>query len=147
MAFGRLQGPGFGEQMACWQLEFNKIRSEGCGICEDGNVLGESFILWFTDKTRGAHLVCHEKIRHLDEKLTKTIRQLFYNNQLNESENSRKFNQVHREAIKAIKIACGSETILSYLEKNGETRLTHLFQTVGIEAIKQLAKKQMPAKL
>lgn len=142
MGFGNLSGPGFSELVAHMRHEYHKLCDEGCGICEERGDLGQSgFVYWYTKNRSSAHFICIQKIGHLEKNLNRTILDLFHSNQLNKSESFTNFKRVHIQAIEAVKNACGSETLLSYLEKNGETCLAHLFDTIGIEAAKQMVAK------
>lgn len=48
-----------------------------------------------------------------------------------------KVNNAHIETIRVVKESCGSETIFSYLEKNGEQPLADIFNTVGVMAVER----------
>jgi len=113
--------------------------NEGCGICEKKG----AEVFWFSPYSRGAHAKCFKIIENIENKLIQTIDEVF-KDKATESERAKNLscNMAHVRAIKAVRAACGSETILSYLEKNGTEKLTKLFDTVGIEAA-----KKVPAKL
>jgi hypothetical protein len=110
----------------------NMYNSEGCGICQKPG--GEVF--WFSPYSRCAHAKCFELIKTSESDLIKIIDGLFKN-----TEDYGEKNSAHIKAIKAVRAACNSETIMSYLEKNGVDALTRLFNTVGAEAAKKYASK------
>jgi hypothetical protein len=50
------------------------------------------------------------------------------------------------EAVQAVRKTCDPMTIISYLEVNGSENMTKLFNTIGVEAVKQLATDQQARK-
>jgi hypothetical protein len=99
---------------------------KGCGICEKPE--GKE-VIWFSPYSNCAHKKCFKLIEPSISDLIKTIEKLF-----GDAIHSCVQNAYH-EANKAVRAACGSETIMSYFEKNGESALTNLFNTVGVEAV------------
>ena len=83
-------------------------------------------VFWFSHYSRCAHAKCFKMIQKAQAHLKVVIDMLF---------EKKERTTAHISAIKAVRLACGSETILSYLEKNGIEALTHLFDTVGIIAV------------
>lgn len=106
--------------------------SEGCGICEKEG----AEVFWFSPYSRCAHAKCFKMIDVAESALIQNIDDTF-----KKSTNPGKRNNAHIHAIQAVRAACGQDTILAYLEKNGSTALTNLFNTVGIEAVNQYASK------
>jgi len=104
---------------------------EDCGICEQKGAT----IFWFSPYSRGAHRECFRAIQKAEESLAFTVDQLF-----KDTVNGERIN-AHIEAIRAVRKACGSETILSFFEKNGEEALSGLFNTVGIAGAKKITAK------
>lgn len=103
-----------------------------CGICEKEKALAT--VSWPNHYSNAVHSECYSKIKDVECNLFKALNKLF------KSEKSfGKLNNSHIEAIKAVRIACGSYSILSYLEKNGADALGKLFNTVGMEAAKKYA--------
>lgn len=102
----------------------NVLNSEGCGICEKKG----AEVFWFSPYSRCAHAKCVKQIEAAESTLIKKIDSLFKKDNYGEQ------NISHIRAIKAVRKACGSETILSYMEKNGVEALKNLFDTVGVEA-------------
>lgn len=106
--------------------------SEGCGVCEKTG----AEVFWFSRYSRGAHAKCFKLVEKSEQKLTNTIDEMFKGTKHGER------NVAHIRAVQAVRLACASKTIMSFLEKNGVEALTRLFDTVGIEAA-----KKTPAKL
>jgi len=111
----------------------NMYASEGCGICEKK---GGGEVFWFSPYSRTAHAKCDKMIEGAEETLDKIVEELFKHTRHGEKTSA------YSRARKAVRIACGSETIRSFFEKNGVKALSNLYNTVGIEAAKKL-----PAKL
>ena len=107
----------------------NMYNSEGCGVCEKEG----AEVFWFSPYSRCAHARCFKIIEPATSTLYLTIDDLFNGAKHGEH------NDAHIKAIKAVRSACGSDTIMSYLEKNGLDALKNLFNTVGVKAVKQYA--------
>lgn len=110
-------------------------KSEGCGICEKKG----AEVFWFSPFSRCAHAKCVKTIKKTESRLTKSIDLLFKN-----EKDYRHHNNAHIMAVKAVRQACGSDTILTYLEKNDEYALAHLFNTVGTEAVVRYVLRKNP---
>jgi hypothetical protein len=98
--------------------------SEGCGICECAG----ADVFWFNHKSRCAHGACFELIKDLECDIWAEIEKAFGDN------GDRNF--AHVEVARAVRNACGC-TLLEYRKKNGAEALKHLFDTVGLEALRK----------
>lgn len=106
---------------------------QGCGICEQ-ELKGQDGKAWKSPGRQWAHNDCFDKIWPLEKKLHEHIKSLF------DWQDDR--NLAHEEAVKSVKEACGSVSILTYFTMKGSEKLTHLFNTIGIKAVDQYANLQ-----
>lgn len=117
---------------------YQEVRKKVCAFINAAKVEEIIFTRGTTESIN--HERCVEMIKGAENPLFQKIEELFNNN----SGDYRDHNDAHFRAISAIKIAisygCDSETISSYLEKNGESALAHLFNTIGSETVEQYAK-------
>lgn len=99
--------------------------AEGCGICEKKG----AEVLWFSPYSQRAHAKCLKIIEPSEETLALVLNVVFKNAQDYRAQNS-----AHIRAIKAVREACGSKTILKYQKEYGAEALFKLFNTLGIKA-------------
>lgn len=105
---------------------------ELCGICEEA---GGGDIYWPTHQGKFTHSSCYQQIQPLESDLNTTIFALF-----DGAVGGYYFlNEAHKKAIQAVRLACHPDTLLSYLQKNGDLALTRLFNTVGSRAARMYA--------
>ncbi len=122
-----------------------------CGICEsrdqDPSIdtkLPENGCNYYpTDKGSSAHGNCLKLIEPARRSLDKTVDVWF------RGRKNAEIIDAQKKANEAVRKACGSETLLTYLKKNGEVGLAYLFNTAGIGAVEnckaELEKKEMEA--
>ncbi len=102
--------------------------AEGCGICKKPGADG----FWFSPYSRCAHTVCFNLVKKAEHDLEELIIKMFA------GDDNWDKNCAHIAAIKAVEKAMQEVGVLSikdYLEKYGEEKLTHLFNTEGKEAV------------
>jgi len=103
--------------------------SDECGVCEQEE---DADIYWPSSISRWAHHKCVALITPAESNLIATIHTFF-------KDDRRKQNLAHMLAIKAVKNHCSPDTISVFTAKNGIEMITKLFNTVGVEAVKNLA--------
>ena len=108
----------------------NHYNYQKCGVCEKEG----ADVYWNNPISKGAHRKCFEKIWPTETELVRTIDDLFKHDQ-----DYRINTKAHIAAVRAVKEKCGDGPIITYIEKNGEKAITHLFNTVGVQAAKQFA--------
>lgn len=116
----------------------NGMFGHTCGICEKDDVE----VFWPNSVSNGAHRICANQIQKPVKSLNKLIVTLFPYDKYGSGYGAQ--NTAHKVAMCAIRQACGSQTIMEYLQKEGETSLAKLFNTVGIDAVKQYKQKVDP---
>lgn len=101
----------------------NNYDCKSCAICEKEDVI---FFL-FNHNSQIVHKKCYKSIKPAETKLMHIIEGLY-------KDTVQEQNKAYTRALRAVKIACGSKTLLSFLDKEGMKTLTDLFDKVGVAA-------------
>jgi len=113
-----------------WYILSTTSPSTRCGICEKRG----ASLDWPNHASKFIHSKCFTyAIYASSQGCQKVIEGLF---------NEKMQSHAQMEAFKAVRKACGKETIHSYLVKQGSEKLTALFNSVGIQAVKTYAQQK-----
>lgn len=92
-------------------------------------IICDKKVIWFGPGHRIVHIICANETIGVEEKLKNTLQLRFF-----KGNDSEKAAAAYMRAIKAVKAACAPDSILAFLERNGEAKLKELFDTIGIQA-------------
>ncbi len=100
-------------------------RDTPCGICGNKGAT----VAWRTPKSRAVHVECYESIKPLAIRMAEVVNTFRV---LDRSD-------VHWVALRAVEQVIDSESLSSYLSRNGIEALMNLFNTVGVDAVRAAA--------
>ncbi len=116
-----------------------------CGICKQTDVAGlrREAVCWSSFYSGVAHSRCFEVIDSSQAQCTLKIEELFRarygalpNPDCISKQEIAELNLAHALAVQAVEAACGNCSLLTYVNEQGLAALTHIFDTVGIQTVR-----------
>ncbi len=99
-----------------------------CAICNEGN---GADVFWFGSEERTAHANCAKSIENCEKDVMKEVKEKIKVIQKDEQIATVEANLTHQQIVIAVEKGCDGLTLKKLLEKEGEEKLKHLFDTIG----------------
>jgi len=115
------------------ETDYYAAYREPCTICETSSENTQPTVLFPRREHNTAHATCEAYIRPATAQLTSTIQTIF-SKELSQHYTFNAY-EAQRKAIEAVHRECEGKSILRYAETEGLQELTHLCNTVGIQAV------------
>jgi hypothetical protein len=113
------------------EMMMGMYNQEGCGICRQPG----AEVFWFSPYSRCAHKNCFDLVANAEKDLMSHIQK-----NVKKKDGYGEQNNAHIKAVAAVQQKIkqeGESSIKGYLEKYGETSLKTIFDTDGLNAIKE----------
>lgn len=110
-----------------------KYLQDSCGICETPIEYSNESVCWVNPISRTAHKCCYEKIKHSEKQLHEYVTSLCNKIINGEDQRASWYNKCSSYARGYVREVCKG-SILSYFGKNGEDKLTQVFDGIGCPA-------------